>query len=911
LFQGFLELIPIIGPAIFDKLVESGLIVRAGAWLDSVLGQLGLSLASIRDTFSRCWDEMGITHGISGNIAIIHRYFDPIVNRISNFARQVINRVVQFLRETLFTPLNNFLSEIPGWSLFTTILGRNPLTNQAVPRTALNLVRGFMEFIPGGTEKLDQLVQSHALERAYQWFLDETHARNLTWERISATFSRAWDSLDATSILHPIDTFRNLSNIFSPLLRDLLGFAVAALEKILEFIFEAAMGAGGARILSILRRVRSTFLLIIRNPVGFLSNLVTAIGRGVRQFMQHILVHLRNGVIEWLTGGLTRAGVQLPEQWDLRGFLFFVLQILGLTWDNIRQRLVTLLGERTVSLLERGFQFLQEVREKGFVEAIKDRISEFFGNIREMVLNRIKEWIQQRIVMAAITQLLSLLSPVGAVIQAILKTYNTIMFFIERMNQILAFVESIVDSITNIAMGSLGQAANYIEQSMARFIPVMLSFLARFIGIGDIAAPIQRAIQAIQAGVNRALDRIVAWIQTAAQRLMQAGRSAVGAVASWLGLRKEFRTNDHASHSLFVEDHGGRPTLMIASEKQPFSQYLNNLTVPASDSAKRRAKQNAITSHSNISTKLNELKTMEAAPSTPRGNLTAKQNEIRSEYDTLSDSVTVLGIGGSRSETVQTTITPTGGSKLTHIQARPLTALRGNTVGNPNANSVTGVPGWSFLDRINIARGNDNTIYNDWVRWHLIHSSMHGPASIFNLVAAPRVVNTRFAGQVEHPVLRRLLEPGTMLYYDVDIAYGNSAAPLNDFPTSITYVWGTMKMDDNNRPVDDQQIDRKEYNGFPLPAMPTSGGPLTVRLKNIGRPFLQTNLRIPQDRARRIAAACSAYSSLDVYSAMNTYYALPTSSFNGTPYSNFLSSDKASIVAAQARFAGTYIIDLT
>jgi Domain of unknown function (DUF4157) len=583
LFQGFLELIPLVGRPIFDKLQESGLLTRAGAWLDSVTGQLGISMASIRDTFSRCWNEMGVTEGISGNIAIIHRHFDPVVNRIVNFARQVINRVVQFLRETLFVPLNNFLLPIPGWNLFTVIIGRNPLTGAAVPRTAMNFVSGFADFIPEGKERLKQIVDSRALQRVYAWYQKETTDRNLTWARISATFTQAWDSLDASSILHPVDTFKSLSGIFKPLLKDLIGFAEAALLKVLEFIFEAAMGAGGARVMAIFRRIRSTFSLIISNPVAFLRNLVTAVGQGIRQFGRNILTHLRNGVIEWLTGGLTRSGIQMPQQWNLQGFLFFVLQILGITYANVRAKLVTAFGDRPIQILEQGIQFITDareqgvgvaartqlanifgeqnvarvqqlftfiadVRERGLMVALRERVMELFGNIRDMVLARIREFIQQRIVMAAIQQLIAMLSPVGAVVDAIIKTYNTVMFFIERINQILAFVESIVNSISNIAMGSLGQAANYIEQSMARFIPVLLGFLGRFLGLGDIAGPIQRVIRGIQQAVDRGIDRIIEWMRGMVQRIVDAGRRVGNRVVS-AGVSQDPQERLNQAHS--------------------------------------------------------------------------------------------------------------------------------------------------------------------------------------------------------------------------------------------------------------------------------------------------------------------------------------------------------------------------
>ena len=308
-------------------------------------------------------------------------------------------------------PLSDFCRQIPGYGLVTVLLGRDPFTNAPVPRTAMTVVRAFAEFIPGGTEKVDQLVQSGALDRAHAWFQQETSARNLTWDRVTGTFSAAWASLQLSDVMHPIDTVTRIVGLFRPLMSDLVGFAGAALMKLLELIYEAAMGAGGRRILAILMRARATFVTIIRNPVGFLRNLMGAIGQGIRQFMGNILTHLRDGVIAWLTGPVAAAGVQMPERWDLRGIIWFVLQILGLTWDRVRGKLVRLIGEPAMALLERGFQLIQDIRERGLVQALRDRVTEFFGNLRESALGAIRGFIQQRLVQAGIQQLLSLLSP--------------------------------------------------------------------------------------------------------------------------------------------------------------------------------------------------------------------------------------------------------------------------------------------------------------------------------------------------------------------------------------------------------------------------------------------------------------------------------------------------------------------
>ena len=572
-FNALLDLIPVVGPAIFDLLRSSGMLNRAQQWLDAQLARLP-SLSEISSTWDRCWSEMGITHGIDGNIAIFRRHFGSILSRIGNFVWSALAEVVRLLRETLLRPLDNTIKDIPGWTLITAMIGLNPLTGERVERNATNILRGVAAFIPGGEERFNQLVESRALERAYQWFVTETTARNLTWPRIQNTFQQAWDSLRAEDILHPIDTFRRLAGIFSPLLRDLVSFCGAALLKLLEFIFEAVMGAGGADVLAIIKRARESFTLIIQNPVGFVGNLLRGIGQGVRQFMSNILRHLQQGVINWLTGPVARAGIQMPQQWDAKGILFFVLQILGLTYDNIRGKMVRLMGERTVGMLETGFQLVQEIREKGFVEAMKDRISEFFGNFRDMILGRIKSFIQERIVTAGITQLLSMLSPVGAVIQAIIKTYTTIKFFIDKINQILAFVRSVVDSVHRLATGDVSGAANFIENSIARTIPIVLDFLARFIGLGDVGAHVQRTIGAVRGWVDQKLDLGVNWIRTQFQRLMRAGSAAVQRIRQYFRIEKPARLRNGENHRLVMDPNSRTNQLMIHSEPQPFINWI-------------------------------------------------------------------------------------------------------------------------------------------------------------------------------------------------------------------------------------------------------------------------------------------------------------------------------------------------
>src|SRR5439155_829632 len=77
--------------------------------------------------------------------------------------------------------------------------------------------------------------------------------------------------------------------------------------------------------------------------------------------------NLKRGLLEWLFGEMAEAGFQLPAQFDLAGILSLVLQVLGLTYANIRRRAVKLVGEKVVSALETGAEIFKILIVKGAV----------------------------------------------------------------------------------------------------------------------------------------------------------------------------------------------------------------------------------------------------------------------------------------------------------------------------------------------------------------------------------------------------------------------------------------------------------------------------------------------------------------------------------------------------------------
>ena len=733
--RAFMGLIP-GGEILFQVLNRYGVIERLGTWALQQTAALGLSFQSIRDAFSRFTDSLGWSDIFSPRDVWrrAQEVFTPMLTRITTFVSGLVSQAITWLKDTFIEPLSSFCREIPGYGLVTVMLGRDPFTNAPVARTALTVVRGFAEFMPGGTEKVNQLVESRALERAYAWFTQETQARNLTWVRVTGTFAEAWASLRLEDVLHPIDTLRRMITLFRPLMGDLISFAGAALMKLLELIFEAVMGAGGARILAILKRARATFNIIINDPVRFLRNLLGAVGQGVRQFMTNILAHLRDGVIAWLTGPVAAAGIQMPERWDLRGIIGFVLQILGLTWARVREKLVRLMGAGAVAMLERGFQLILDIRDRGLAQALRDRVTEFFGSLREAALGAIRNFIQTRLVQAGITQLLSLLSPVGAVIQAIIKTYTTIQFFIQRINQILDLVESVVNSIAAIASGAIAAAADFVERTMARTIPVILDFLARFIGLGDVGAQVQTTIRNLQASVDGMLDRAVDWIRrqaaSLASRALGGDANATPAQRLQNGLREGGQAVDRLS--------GSRVGLVLIRPVLAVIRLRHN---------------------------------MRSLDAVPVGERWAVVGEVNPRGQQLTQKLVEAGTGttagaGTRRHTSQVTFSAVNSNGWgTRMVADPI---------GPDKNDGTVV---SESLRLQL-RARIGSRQGEYRLGHLLNHHIGGPGNDWrNLTPITPSANGSHLAAVERDV-KGLVGAGRWVRYDVRVSYTGAAPPL-------------------------------------------------------------------------------------------------------------------------------------
>ncbi|MEH1949465.1 MAG: DUF4157 domain-containing protein [Nostoc sp.] len=261
-------------------------------------------------------------------------------------------------------------------------------------------------------------------------------------------------------------------------------------------------------LLQVLARVAGVVGQILKDPIGFLTNLIQAVKQGFLNFMNNIGKHLQQGLIGWLTGTMAETGIEMPENFDLKGIFSLAMQLLGFTYEAIRAQAVKRLGEEKVSRLEQTVDVFQVLASEG-VAGIWEFVQEKMGDLNALVVEPIKNFIIEKVITAGIEWILSLLTPASAFIKAAKAIYEIVKFFIERAQQIADLINAILDAIGAIASGAIDQAIKGVENALAKSLPVVISFLASLLGLDGIAGKVQAIFQKLRRPVEKAVDWII------------------------------------------------------------------------------------------------------------------------------------------------------------------------------------------------------------------------------------------------------------------------------------------------------------------------------------------------------------------------------------------------------------------
>ncbi|MCS6886757.1 MAG: DNA/RNA non-specific endonuclease [Chloroflexus sp.] len=523
-------------------------------------------------------------------------------------------------------------------------------------------------------------------------------------------------------------------------------------------------------------RAQETFQIILDDPGGFVGHLVDAFLEGVRRFANNFLTHLQAGIIGWLTGALGGAGITLPERFDLMGVLSLIQQILGLTWERLRERAVRLIGERAVAIIEFVADYLRTLIEGGW-DALWQRIRDDLASLRDMVLEGIKSFLLERVVMAAITRLATMFNPVGAIVNLILAAYNLFTFLRDQLARIIEVVQTVVNAIGDIARGVIQPAAQRVEEVLARLLPLAIDLLARLLGLGNVGNRVREIIEQVRGVVDRAIDRLIDRVRNmfrggGAER-RAAAETAPAQEASVLSVP----FTAAGQHHLYVRIVNRRAVMSVASDEQDFDRFVNDLAqriqaLPDSPNKTRLSQQ--LAQARQLSTAVETQQTQAAVRAAQAQGVTATglpaDQNIQRQLDQLTAALSGVMVWAS---SVPRDFTPG------HIQYNPQGDRARRAHGwlgkkAPRAPEDQARVSGPLNRAIADLQAQGVTIAASFDAGHLIASRYGGDGSWHNLVPMEARMNRSWFSAFEARVQTHV-DAGEAIYADISADYGGDA----------------------------------------------------------------------------------------------------------------------------------------
>ncbi|NJM90963.1 MAG: hypothetical protein HC863_01440, partial [Myxococcales bacterium] len=330
--------------------------------------------------------------------------------------------------------------------------------------------------------------------------------------------------------------------------------ALAVLEGVLR-----VLGIDPEAFYAFIGKAKDTILKILSNPGAFVRNLVSAVKLGFQQFGDNFLTHLKDGVVQWLFGTFAEAGIQLPTRFDVAGVFQLVAQVIGLSWPNVRVRVVAQVGEDNADRLEFVSRYLEPLLAGDF-SGLWEQIQQDLSDLWQTVIGGVQQWLIQQVVQAAIVKIATLWNPAGALLELIRTAWNVYLWLKDNAQRIMGLINAVVDSIAEIAAGNIGNAANAVESALAQLVPVAISFFAYLLGLGDLSGKIRSIVLSVQAKVDQAIDKLIARVKALFVPKAKPGKGGDAGADGPVGSRVTFEVFGE-THTQFIDN--GVP--MVAS----------------------------------------------------------------------------------------------------------------------------------------------------------------------------------------------------------------------------------------------------------------------------------------------------------------------------------------------------------
>lgn len=369
----------------------------------------------------------------------------------------------------------------------------------------------------------------------------------------------------------------------------LVGRIVSAINRFIEdpvkFIIEGLLellGIPPAAFWAVVAKIKKVIKDIADDPLKFASNLLKGLSEGFGKFFDNFGTHLLKGFLSWLLGGLK--DVQIPKDVSVKSIVTFFLQLMGITWPNIRKILVKLIGAKNVALIEKVYSLVSLLMEKG-PEGIYEMIQEKLDpqSIVDQVVQLAVDFMVSAIIKQVTARIIALFNPVGAIVQALEAIYRVLKWIFQNAAKIFTLVETVVNGIADILAGNTGGFAGAVEKALGMLIAPVIAFIADYLSLGDLPSIVADKVKSMREWILGLIEKALTWIIEKGKALLAAigigkkedKKDKKGEVDEGLGETTEFSA-DGDLHTLWIEKKGGAIAVLVKSKTAAVESLLSD-----------------------------------------------------------------------------------------------------------------------------------------------------------------------------------------------------------------------------------------------------------------------------------------------------------------------------------------------
>lgn len=436
LIEGFMGLIP-FGTAIFDKLQEYGIIDQVFEWVESRLSELNLNMQALLDLVQKAWDESSITTFVD----VVTEKFNEVVDRVTAFATSLVDQVITWIKEALIGVAEPLLAENKAWALIKKIIKYDPLRDEEVNATTVEILEDFLILIGKETE-LEQMREKGTLQKTADWLDTQVGTFTSLLGELRGLITMAWDAIQPANLANISENLTHLATQAGGFLQRVWDFAVEVATKVLELVKESLLGwlssqASGVRGYSLIKVIIGkdpfTSEVVERSVPNLIRGFMSLMEGGEEQYAQMV----ESGAIARIVGEIEAAVATLnmtPESiiqlftdlWNsftiddlihpLDAFIRIIEKfgepigrLIAFVAEIVRIVIVAILEimnfpfDLIGNIITRALEAIEDIKRdpigflKNILRAIKQGFVQFFDNIVTHLIGGVTGWLMSEL----------------------------------------------------------------------------------------------------------------------------------------------------------------------------------------------------------------------------------------------------------------------------------------------------------------------------------------------------------------------------------------------------------------------------------------------------------------------------------------------------------------------------------